>query len=99
MSKVWLVTGSANGLGRNIAEAILESGAHGVADHDGNARCAERTARAVVDRLVVDRELERVAQNRRFLQVELERERVLRFERDPRAGHDRTNARELRIRC
>src|SRR5579862_5619203 len=27
MSKVWLVTGSASGLGRNIAEAVLESGA------------------------------------------------------------------------
>jgi len=27
MSKVWLVTGSAGGLGRNIAEAVLESGA------------------------------------------------------------------------
>ena len=26
MNKVWLVTGSASGLGRNIAEAILESG-------------------------------------------------------------------------
>jgi|SRR6267154_2563024 len=26
MSKVWLVTGSAIGLGRNIAEAVLESG-------------------------------------------------------------------------
>ena len=26
MSKVWLVTGSANGLGRNIAEAVLASG-------------------------------------------------------------------------
>src|SRR5690349_641682 len=27
MDKVWLVTGSASGLGRNIAEAVLESGA------------------------------------------------------------------------
>jgi NAD(P)-dependent dehydrogenase (short-subunit alcohol dehydrogenase family) len=27
MSKVWLVTGSASGLGRNIAKAVLESGA------------------------------------------------------------------------
>src|SRR5258708_39768575 len=26
MDKVWLVTGSAGGLGRNIAEAVLESG-------------------------------------------------------------------------
>ena len=26
MDKVWLVTGSASGLGRNIAEAMLESG-------------------------------------------------------------------------
>jgi NADP-dependent 3-hydroxy acid dehydrogenase YdfG len=26
MSKVWFVTGSASGLGRNIAEAVLESG-------------------------------------------------------------------------
>ena len=26
MSKVWLVTGSASGLGRNIAEAVLTSG-------------------------------------------------------------------------
>src|ERR1700682_5372262 len=26
MSKVWLVTGSATGLGRNIAEAVLASG-------------------------------------------------------------------------
>jgi NAD(P)-dependent dehydrogenase (short-subunit alcohol dehydrogenase family) len=26
MKKVWLVTGSASGLGRNIAEAVLESG-------------------------------------------------------------------------
>jgi NAD(P)-dependent dehydrogenase (short-subunit alcohol dehydrogenase family) len=26
MSKVWLVTGSASGLGRYIAEAVLESG-------------------------------------------------------------------------
>src|SRR5258708_1670085 len=25
MSKVWLITGSANGLGRNIAEAVLAS--------------------------------------------------------------------------
>src|SRR5438552_6481537 len=26
MSKIWLVTGSASGLGRNIAEAVLASG-------------------------------------------------------------------------
>jgi len=26
MSKVWLITGSASGLGRNIAEAVLASG-------------------------------------------------------------------------
>jgi NAD(P)-dependent dehydrogenase (short-subunit alcohol dehydrogenase family) len=26
MNKVWLVTGSASGLGRNIAAAVLESG-------------------------------------------------------------------------
>jgi NAD(P)-dependent dehydrogenase (short-subunit alcohol dehydrogenase family) len=26
MSKVWLVTGSASGLGRNIAEAVLAAG-------------------------------------------------------------------------
>ena len=26
MNEVWLVTGSASGLGRNIAEAVLESG-------------------------------------------------------------------------
>ena len=26
MSKVWLVTGSSSGLGRNIAEAVLASG-------------------------------------------------------------------------
>ena len=26
MDRVWLVTGSASGLGRNIAEAVLESG-------------------------------------------------------------------------
>ena len=26
MDKVWLLTGSASGLGRNIAEAVLESG-------------------------------------------------------------------------
>ena len=26
MNKVWLVTGSASGLGQNIAEAVLESG-------------------------------------------------------------------------
>jgi NAD(P)-dependent dehydrogenase (short-subunit alcohol dehydrogenase family) len=26
MNKVWLVTGSASGLGRSIAEAVLESG-------------------------------------------------------------------------
>src|SRR5438067_12072582 len=31
MSKVWLVTGSASGLGRNIAEAVLESGGRLVA--------------------------------------------------------------------
>jgi NAD(P)-dependent dehydrogenase (short-subunit alcohol dehydrogenase family) len=31
MSKVWLVTGSASGLGRNIAEAVLASGDHLVA--------------------------------------------------------------------
>ena len=31
MSKVWLVTGSASGLGRNIAEAILASGARPLA--------------------------------------------------------------------
>src|SRR5579862_2109333 len=31
MSKVWLVTGSASGLGRNIAEAVLASGARVVA--------------------------------------------------------------------
>jgi NAD(P)-dependent dehydrogenase (short-subunit alcohol dehydrogenase family) len=26
MAKVWLITGSASGLGRNIAGAVLESG-------------------------------------------------------------------------
>ena len=26
MSKVWLVTGSASGLGRNVSEAVLASG-------------------------------------------------------------------------
>jgi NAD(P)-dependent dehydrogenase (short-subunit alcohol dehydrogenase family) len=26
MSKVWLITGSASGLGRNVAEAVLASG-------------------------------------------------------------------------
>jgi NAD(P)-dependent dehydrogenase (short-subunit alcohol dehydrogenase family) len=26
MSKIWLITGSASGLGRNIAEAVLASG-------------------------------------------------------------------------
>ena len=26
MDKTWVVTGSASGLGRNIAEAVLESG-------------------------------------------------------------------------
>ena len=31
MSKVWLVTGSAKSLGRNIAEAVLASGARLVA--------------------------------------------------------------------
>ena len=31
MSKVWLVTGSASGLGRNIAEAVLASGGRLVA--------------------------------------------------------------------
>jgi len=31
MSKVWLVTGSASGLGRNITEAVLASGARLVA--------------------------------------------------------------------
>ena len=31
MSRVWLVTGSASGLGRNIAEAVLASGARLVA--------------------------------------------------------------------
>src|ERR1700734_1554469 len=31
MPKVWLVTGSASGLGRNIAEAVLASGDHLVA--------------------------------------------------------------------
>ena len=31
MTKVWLVTGSASGLGRNIAEAVLASGDHLVA--------------------------------------------------------------------
>jgi NADP-dependent 3-hydroxy acid dehydrogenase YdfG len=28
MSKVWLITGSASGLGRDIAEAVLASGDH-----------------------------------------------------------------------
>ena len=31
MSKVWFVTGSASGLGRSIAEAVLASGDHLVA--------------------------------------------------------------------
>jgi len=31
MSRVWLVTGSASGLGRNIADAVLASGARLVA--------------------------------------------------------------------
>jgi NAD(P)-dependent dehydrogenase (short-subunit alcohol dehydrogenase family) len=31
MSKVWLVTGSASGLGRSIAETVLTSGARLVA--------------------------------------------------------------------
>src|SRR6202023_1544866 len=38
MSKVWLVTGSASGLGRNIAEAVLASGDRLVATARGPRR-------------------------------------------------------------
>jgi NAD(P)-dependent dehydrogenase (short-subunit alcohol dehydrogenase family) len=38
MNKVWLVTGSASGLGRNIAEAELESGDRLVATARGPKR-------------------------------------------------------------
>jgi NAD(P)-dependent dehydrogenase (short-subunit alcohol dehydrogenase family) len=41
MDKVWLVTGSASGLGRNIAEAVLESGDRLVATARDHPRCAE----------------------------------------------------------
>jgi len=39
MDKVWLVTGSASGLGRNIAEAVLESGDRLVATARDFADC------------------------------------------------------------
>ena len=41
MSKVWLVTGSASGLGRNIAEAVLASGDRLVATARDPRRLAE----------------------------------------------------------
>jgi len=42
MNKVWLVTGSASGLGRNIAEVVLESG-------DRLVATTARTGHAVVN--------------------------------------------------
>ncbi|MGO4451425.1 oxidoreductase [Phyllobacterium sp. TAF24] len=41
MSKVWLITGSANGLGRSIAEAVLNSGASLVATARNTATLAD----------------------------------------------------------
>jgi NAD(P)-dependent dehydrogenase (short-subunit alcohol dehydrogenase family) len=41
MSKVWLVTGSASGLGRSIAEAVLTSGDHLVATARDPRRLAD----------------------------------------------------------
>jgi NAD(P)-dependent dehydrogenase (short-subunit alcohol dehydrogenase family) len=38
MNNVWLVTGSASGLGRDIAEAVLESGDRLVATDNGRLR-------------------------------------------------------------
>ena len=40
MDKVWLVTGSASGLGRSIAEAVLESGEQLVATARDTKRLA-----------------------------------------------------------
>ena len=45
MSKVWLVTGSASGLGRNIAEAVLESGDRLVATARDPRRLQDLTER------------------------------------------------------
>src|ERR1700689_2064744 len=45
MSKVWLITGSASGLGRNIAEAVLESGDRLVATARDPGRLADLVAK------------------------------------------------------
>jgi len=54
MSKVWLVTGSASGLGRNIAEAVLASGARLVATYHPSAllRAPDAKAKAELRRAV-----------------------------------------------
>ena len=51
MNKVWLITGSATGLGRNIAEAVLESGDRPPATRrlapSGVLRCTRAGTRAI----------------------------------------------------
>jgi NAD(P)-dependent dehydrogenase (short-subunit alcohol dehydrogenase family) len=47
MSKVWLVTGSASGLGRSIAEAVLASGDRLVATDFDVPRALPTPAQAV----------------------------------------------------
>lgn len=66
MTKVWLVTGSASGLGRHIAEAVLESGDRLVATARDSRRLDDLVKKygdrvRAVDLDVVDEEAARVA--------------------------------------
>jgi len=50
MNKVWLITGSASGLGPNIAEAVLESGDRLVATARDPRRLDDVSCRTLRDR-------------------------------------------------
>jgi NAD(P)-dependent dehydrogenase (short-subunit alcohol dehydrogenase family) len=53
MDKVWLVTGSASGLGRNIAEAVLESGDRLVGTRRERVGARNMSVEAVVDATII----------------------------------------------
>jgi len=57
MSKVWLITGSASGLGRYIAEAVLASGDRLVATARDPRRLDEFVSRSMANNFVLPRSM------------------------------------------